>query len=210
MPTEIKNQDIVKLFEFVAQEVDRLNELRRNDPKQAAQEIGLHRGLACNYDDFCNDFYECGKIAARRLYEMAAVKLRSYSKLNGRVKVETFLKPIEVEFAQQGLAKRAKIDQALVAAILREAESRSHAKLEDRTYFFPVYTIAMEGHQEYSVGPVKFVGKQQFFTDNEGGLKSSEDATANSFSKSVKPEEIDSHLAIALRFHTFQKKFPAG
>jgi hypothetical protein len=193
MPTEIKNQDIVKLFEFVIQEIDRLAELRRNDWKKASEEIGLNRGLPCNYDDFCGDFRECGKVAAQKLYEMAAAKLRSNPKLSGRVLTETFLKPIEVELAQKGVVERKKIDQALVTAIMREAESRTCAKLEDRTYFLPVFTIAVENAQEYSFGPVKFVRNQKFFADNEAGLKSSEEATARSLHKSATPKETDDY-----------------
>jgi hypothetical protein len=45
------------------------------------------------------------------------------------VKVETFLKPIEVELAQRAVAKRRNIDEALVKAILREA---AEANYDDR------------------------------------------------------------------------------
>ena len=141
VPQKMKDQDLVKLFESVVQDVERLKDLRRKDWKKAAQEVGLHRGLPCNYDDFCNEFFECGKLVARSLYEMAASKLSENPRLRGRVKVETFLKPIEVEFAQQGIMKRAKIDKALMNTVLAEAERRAASTLEDRIYFFPVFTI---------------------------------------------------------------------
>lgn len=187
----MKNQDIVKLFEFVVQEIERLNVLRHKDWKQAAQEVGLNRGLPLNYDDFCNDFCECGKEASRRLYEMAAAKLQETSELRDRVKVGTFLKPVEVEFAQRALAKRVKIDEALVKDILREAVTRAKATLEDRIYFFPVYTIAEEGIDEYEFGSAKFIQTRKFFANNGVRLKLSEESAAKEFPASNDAKDAD-------------------
>jgi hypothetical protein len=187
----MKNQDIVRLFEFVIQEVERLNVLRQKDWKKAAEEVGLDRGLPLNYDDFCNDYCECGKTASRQLFEMAATKLHETPELRDRVKVGTFLKPIEVEFARWALVKRAKIDEALVQNILREAVSRAKAKLEDRTYFFPVYTIAEEGVDEYEFGSAKFIKTRKFFADNEVQLKLSEESAVKEFPASNDDKDAD-------------------
>ncbi len=177
----MKNKEIVKLFEFVAQEVERLNVLRRTDWKKAAEEVGLNRGLPLNYDDFCRDYCECGKSAARQLYEMAATKLQELPELKDRVKVETFLKPIQVEFAQRALAKRTKIDENFVENLFNEAKLRAKATLEDRIYFFPVYTIAVEKIDEYEFGSAKFVRTNKFFADNDVQLKQSEELAITEF-----------------------------
>lgn len=173
----MKNRDISTLFEFVSQEVQRLNKLRSTDWKKATEEIGLSRGLPCNYDEFCNEIYECGESAARQLYEMAAAKLKTIPTLNGRVQVETLLRPIKVELAQRAFVRSANIDEDLVKGILNEAETRALATLEDRTYFFPVYTIDVQGIEEYSVGAVRFVRARTFLAENQAKLKRSKETT---------------------------------
>ena len=62
---QIDRKEIVKLFEFVVQKVDRLEKLRQTDRKQAALEAGLYR-LPLTYDDFPknSDYRGCGKEAA--------------------------------------------------------------------------------------------------------------------------------------------------
>jgi hypothetical protein len=210
MPARMNDQDLVKLFEAVVHDVERLNELRRKDWKKAAQEVGLHRGLPCNYDDFCNDFFECGKPVARSLFEMAAAKLSENSKLRGRVKVETFLKPIEVEFAQRGIAKRAKIDKALVNAVFREAERRAASTFEDRVYFFPVYTIDVDNAEEYAFGPVTFFRARKFFKDNEAGLKASAEAAAKGSQKSDNPREAETHKAHISKLFSLAREHYGG
>jgi hypothetical protein len=180
----VRNQAIIKLLEFVIQEVERLNTLRRTDWKKAAQEVGSDRGLPLNYDDFCKNYCVCGISASRQLYEMAAAKLQEIPGLKDRVKVETFLKPIEVEFAQRALAQRIKIDEAFVESILHEAEMRATATMENRTYFFPVYTIAVEKIDEYEFGSAKFVRTNKFFADYDVYLKLSEELAIKEFPES--------------------------
>ncbi len=206
----MKNQDIVKIFKFVVQEVERLNDLRRQDWKEASQVVGLNRGLPRNHDDFCNEFFECGKAAARKLYEMAVIKLRSNSKLNGRVRVETFLKPIEVEFAQRGLVNHEEIDETFVKAVLSKAELWVQSKLEDRTYFFPVYTFDVEKAEEYAFGPVKFVRAGKFLNDHEAALKSSEEAKAKSLQKTEGPIEVEGHKTHIAKLFTLAREHYGG
>lgn len=173
----MKNQDVVKLFQFVVQEVDRLQRAIETDWKAVAPESWLYQ-LPASHDRFAVHHYHCGKAAALQLYELAASRVAETKSLKGRVKVETLLQPIQVELAQRAVAKREPINEKLVKAVLAEAEARAKATLEDRTYFFPVYTIAEEGIHEYAVGAVRFVRTAKFFGDNEAGLKRSEDLIA--------------------------------
>jgi hypothetical protein len=170
-------KDIISAFEFVVREVERLEKLRQTDWKQAAHEGGLYR-LPLTYDDFPknNDYRECGKAAASRLYEVAREKLRDMSELKGRIKIETFLKPIEIEFAQRALVKREKIDESMADKVIHQAKLKALSGCEDRTYFFPVYSINVEDRDEYSFGAAKFLRAQRFFADNDAEIMRSADA----------------------------------
>jgi hypothetical protein len=170
----MKNQDILETFEFVVQEVHRLNLLRRTDWKKAAEEGGLHR-LPLSYDDFPKNHVECGSAAARRLYGIARAKLRELADLNGRVKVETFLRPIEIEFGNRALVKGEKVTEVMVKEIIRAAKTWAKTKLEDRTYFFPVYVIDEQEAEEFEFGAARFLRTQRFLLANESKFKESED-----------------------------------
>jgi len=118
---------------------------------------------------------ECGSAAARRLYGMAKAKLRDLADLNGRVKVETFLRPIEVEFGNRALVKGEKITEAMVKEIIQAAKTRAKSKLENRTYFFPVYAIDEQEAEEFEFGAARFLRTQNFLLANESKFKESED-----------------------------------
>jgi hypothetical protein len=191
----MNNREIVEVFKFTSQEIKRLESLGQTNPKQAAAEIGLHSGIGITHEEFPKIHYECGKAAAKRLYEMAAKKLLDFADLRGRVEVGTFLKPMTAEFAKRALINGNTINEKLIEMILQEAITRAKGHLENRIYFFPVYALQMQDSEDFVLDGIRFFLVRRFWQEIEPQIERSVDiAVEDEAKKSSDSKHVRKHL----------------
>lgn len=152
-----------KTVQSVVDAVHRIEKLTQADWKAAASEIGLSTGLPVEHGPFPKLHFQCGKLADRELYELAAERVESDPELNDRIEVEKYLRPLQVEIAQRCLISKTAVTPELVKEIFKVAKDLAKSALVDRTYLFPVYGLNAPQLKEFNLGAALFTQTKLFF-----------------------------------------------
>lgn len=157
---------LVEVIRFVVSEVDRLQELQRQDWKSAADQMEMSEGMPSEDAEFplcAARHYRCGKVAERGLFECVHERVQKDPELAGRISPETVFHALQVEIAANCIEQRQAITPQLATELATRAKQKALTKAVDRTYFFPVFAVRTADRDEYSIGGASFVRTKFFF-----------------------------------------------
>ena len=127
----------------------------------------------------------CGFEAMRR-FGMLADRVLEYDPwLTGRLSRSKTKDRMVAAFVQRVLREEREVDTGTAEQILKDVSEGSHASLRTGEHYIPCVLFLNGGPDEFSIGPVTFFRRIEFFRSRHGALKKSEEASIQSHIEQV-------------------------